>query len=115
MLDKNLLCIILIFIVIVLLFKVFKVETFQSELDPEEYKKTKTRLLKELKDEVLGSASISDDGTNTLLKSQELQTYFDELKSKLETSVDDATLQNFLKIEKQCIQNKEYLSGILGI
>ena len=112
MLDKNLLCIILIFIVIVLLFKIFKVETFETELDPEEYKKTKTRLLKELKDEVLESESISDDGSNTLLKSQELQTYFDELKSKLETSVDDASLVNFLKIEKQCIQNRDYGSTI---
>ena len=108
MFDKNLLCVILTFIVIVLLFKIFNVERFYSGLDYNEYKRTRTRLLNELKTEV--ESSLVGSTGNKLLSSDELKAYIENTIKSIDKNVDDDTLNDFLKIEDRCIQNQEYIS-----
>lgn len=109
MMNENLLClVILTLVIIVLFFYLFKVEKFTA-LSQEEFDKTRDLVLEEIESRVEALLKQEAKGQQP---NQELINFYAEQKEKLETTMDDSQLRNFMEQEQQFLANQDLMANI---
>ena len=109
MMNENLLClVILTLVIIVLFFYLFKVEKFTA-LSQEEYDQTRDLVLEEIDARMV---ALLEQDTTGQQPNQELINFYAEQKEKLEKTLDDSQLKNFMQQEQNFLANQDLMANI---